>query len=86
MIFDPPLTTMRQPREEIGRLAALELLRRLRESAESKAPRKVRMECELIIRASTQALRVSIEQKKRDPRPADPPRARAARDATNVVG
>ena len=42
-IFDPPLTTMRQPREEIGRLAAIELLQRMANSRQSEdPPRRVR--------------------------------------------
>jgi LacI family repressor for deo operon, udp, cdd, tsx, nupC, and nupG len=65
VIFDPPLTTMRQPREEIGRLAALELLRRMNGGDRGDPPRKVRMECELIIRASTQALRLTVEDRDR---------------------
>ena len=62
-IFDPPLTTMRQPREEIGRLAALELLRRMNGDGPGETPRKARMECELVIRASTRALRLTIEER-----------------------
>jgi LacI family repressor for deo operon, udp, cdd, tsx, nupC, and nupG len=65
VIFDPPLTTMRQPRQEIGRLAALELLRRMNGGDRGEPPRKVRMECELIIRASTQALRLTVEDRDR---------------------
>ena len=54
-LFTPPLTTMRQPREDLGRLAALDLLRRM--SSDDLAPRKVQLECSLVIRGSTQALR-----------------------------
>lgn len=66
VIFDPPLTTMRQPREDIGRLAAVELLRRIgNETDPSEPPRRVRLECELVIRASTQALRLTVEERDR---------------------
>ena len=65
VIFDPPLTTMRQPRQEIGRLAALELLRRMNGADRGEPPRKVRMQCELVIRASTQALRLTVEDRDR---------------------
>ncbi|WEK49928.1 MAG: LacI family DNA-binding transcriptional regulator [Candidatus Kaistia colombiensis] len=66
VIFDPPLTTMRQPREDIGRLAAIELLRRIgSENDAGEAPRRVRLECELVVRASTQALRLAVEQRGR---------------------
>ena len=66
VIFDPPLTTMRQPREDIGRLAAIELLRRIGDEGKAdEASRRVRLECELVIRASTQALRLAVEQRDR---------------------
>jgi LacI family repressor for deo operon, udp, cdd, tsx, nupC, and nupG len=65
-IFDPPLTTMRQPREEIGRLAAIELLRRIANPNLSEdSPRRVRLDCEMVIRGSTQALRLAVEEQNR---------------------
>lgn len=65
-IFDPPLTTMRQPREDIGRLAAIELLQRIGNDSDADVPpRRVRLECELVVRASTQALRLAVEQRGR---------------------
>src|SRR6185503_17433072 len=67
VIFDPPLTTMRQPRQEIGRLAALELLRRINRADAGGAPARVRLNCELVIRQSTQALRRSADRKNRAP-------------------
>lgn len=77
VIFDPPLTTMRQPRDDIGRLAAVELLRRIGdEDGTDEPPRRVRLECELVIRASTQALRLAVEQRERGD---DKPPARRVR-------
>ena len=49
----PPLTTVRQDPYEMGRLAAKLLLDRLSGRAPSKAPRRMRMAPELIVRAST---------------------------------
>jgi len=57
VIFDPPLTTMHQPRAEIGRLAALELLRRIDRLDAGGKPGRVRLDCELVIRESTRPLR-----------------------------
>jgi len=53
-IFDPALTTMRQPKAEIGRLAALELLRQMNDVEVPERPSRIR---DLIIRNSTKALR-----------------------------
>jgi LacI family repressor for deo operon, udp, cdd, tsx, nupC, and nupG len=61
-IFDPPLTTMRQPRAELGRLAALELLQRIRGNREP-APSRVRLTCELVIRSSTRHIRQTAPEK-----------------------
>ena len=67
VIFDPPLTTMHQPRAEIGRLAALELLRRINRADAGAKPSRVRLDCELVIRESTQALRRSADRNQRAP-------------------
>ena len=40
-IFDPALTTMRQPKAEIGRLAALELLRQLSGAEVTEQPSQI---------------------------------------------
>lgn len=56
-IFDPALTTMRQPKAEIGRLAALELLRRMSGIENSAEPSRQRLFCDLVIRNSTKPLR-----------------------------
>jgi LacI family repressor for deo operon, udp, cdd, tsx, nupC, and nupG len=61
VIFDPPLTTMHQPRAEIGRLAASELLRQITRDATSARPSRIRLDCELVIRESTQPLRLSAD-------------------------
>ena len=58
-LFVPPLTTMHQPRAEIGRLAALELLRRIDRQSLGAATIGERLECELVIRQSTRPLRRS---------------------------
>lgn len=61
VIFDPRLTTMHQPRAEIGRLAALELLRQINRADTGAKPGRVRLDCELVIRESTQPLRLSVD-------------------------
>ena len=77
-IFDPPLTTMHQPRAELGRLAAVELLQRLRGVGIEAPPARVRLGCELVIRSSTEHIRspgngVSANPSKRRKRRARPP-------------
>jgi LacI family repressor for deo operon, udp, cdd, tsx, nupC, and nupG len=67
-IFDPALTTMRQPKAEIGRLAALELLRRMSGVEDPLEPSRLQLSCELIIRSSTGALR-NISRRDRNPHP-----------------
>ena len=49
----PALTTMSQPTEEEGRLAAEFLLARLERPEEPIAPRNIVLQCNLIVRAST---------------------------------
>jgi LacI family transcriptional regulator len=51
----PALTTMSQPTEEEGRLAAEFLVARLERPEETIAPRTIVLECNLIVRASTAA-------------------------------
>lgn len=55
--YDPALTTMRQPRTEMGRLAALDLLRRMTAKGGVLPPAHVRLPCELVIRESVRRLR-----------------------------
>jgi LacI family transcriptional regulator len=51
--IDPALTTMSQPIEEEGRLAAEFLIARLERPQQAIAPRNIVLECSLIVRAST---------------------------------
>ncbi len=53
--YDPALTTMRQPRTELGRLAAEDLLRRMMAKHETP-PARVRLPCELILRESVRRI------------------------------
>jgi LacI family repressor for deo operon, udp, cdd, tsx, nupC, and nupG len=54
--FWPRLTTMRQPREQIGRLVTESLIDILEGAAAPGAPRRITLRCDLIIRDSTRAL------------------------------
>ncbi|SHE64728.1 transcriptional regulator, LacI family [Kaistia soli DSM 19436] len=54
--YDPALTTMRQPRTELGRLAAHDLLRRMMAKGETLPRTHLRLPCELIIRESVRRL------------------------------
>jgi len=49
-MFEPPLTTMLQPRAELGRLAAEDLVRQL--EGEAPRPCDIRLPCKLVIRQS----------------------------------
>jgi len=51
-VIEPPLTTMRQPRADLGRLAAEDLLKRMGRNGVEIAPVHERLRCELIERAS----------------------------------
>jgi LacI family repressor for deo operon, udp, cdd, tsx, nupC, and nupG len=53
--YDPPLTTVRQPRQEIGRAAAAELLALL-EGRRKRTGRRITLPHSFVVRASTQAL------------------------------
>jgi LacI family repressor for deo operon, udp, cdd, tsx, nupC, and nupG len=54
--YDPALTTMRQPRTELGTLAARDLLRRMT-GKDGEAPiSHVRLKCDLVVRESVRAI------------------------------
>ncbi len=50
--FTPAITTMRQPRAELGRLAAQDLLRRMGDDFEEPKSTRVRLDCDIVIRGS----------------------------------
>src|SRR5262245_35619712 len=54
-MYDPALTTVLQPRAELGRLAADNLVRRMNRDADPEPPRRTRIPCTLPIRESTAA-------------------------------
>ena len=56
-VYRPSLTTMRQPREQIGRLVTESLIDILEGAAAPGAPRRITLRCDLVIRESTRALR-----------------------------
>ncbi len=55
-LFDPGLTTMRQPRAELGRVAAQILVRRMSGKAAPASPRITRLPCTLVVRESVAPL------------------------------
>ena len=54
-VIDPPLTTMRQPRVELGRLAAEDLIARMVRGKGPVAPVRARLRCTLVERRSVSA-------------------------------
>ena len=59
-LIQPPLTTIRQKPEKIGRRAARILIDRLEGRLKGDIPKRVKMECELIVRGSTAAAPDSV--------------------------
>ena len=55
-LFDPGLTTMRQPRAELGRVAAEILVQRMNGNGGSPPPRITRLPCTLVVRESVAPL------------------------------
>jgi LacI family repressor for deo operon, udp, cdd, tsx, nupC, and nupG len=55
----PALTTMRQPRAELGHLVAVDLLRRMTDAPPNPNQPKTRLDCELIVRDSVRAVGAS---------------------------
>jgi LacI family repressor for deo operon, udp, cdd, tsx, nupC, and nupG len=51
-MYDPALTTVLQPRAELGRLAADNLVRRMDRDAPPEPPRRTRIPCTLLVRES----------------------------------
>ncbi len=77
-VIEPPLTTMRQPRAALGRLAAEDLLARMRPDSPYIPPARGRLRCELIERKSVRPISAAEASGKR--RSASAPVALAAKD------
>jgi LacI family repressor for deo operon, udp, cdd, tsx, nupC, and nupG len=57
--YDPPLTTIHQPRADIGRVGVIELLALL-EGRRKRSGRRITLKHALVVRGSTRALAPSI--------------------------
>ena len=72
--IEPPLTTMRQPREELGRAAALDLLKRMASGGSDLPPTRMRLDCALIERSSVRQADETVASRTRR-KPAQAPAA-----------
>jgi LacI family repressor for deo operon, udp, cdd, tsx, nupC, and nupG len=68
-VIDPPLTTMRQPRAELGRLTAEDLLARMNPDAPDRPGTRARLRCDLIERASVRRVGAADAPARRSRRP-----------------
>jgi DNA-binding LacI/PurR family transcriptional regulator len=60
--FDPGLTTMHQPRAELGRLAAENIVARM--TGAGPVPLRTRLKCTLVVRHSASAPRPAARRRK----------------------
>ena len=56
-LYEPALTTVLQPRAELGRCAAENLVRRMDRNAAPEPPKRTRLQCTLVVRDSVAAPR-----------------------------
>lgn len=55
-LIDPPLTTMHQPRADLGHAAASDLLLRMQDETSALPPTRLRLPCRLVVRKSVRRL------------------------------